>query len=117
WKPVVTVAIKGVLAALVLFAVGRHVIKTWHDLHKEGRTLQVEPVWLGVGAGLYLAGLGLCGIYFGRVLRAGASPVGYAPAQRAYLISHLGKYVPGKALVVVMRVGLVTPYGARPATA
>ncbi|HEU5117285.1 MAG TPA: hypothetical protein VFT74_11530, partial [Isosphaeraceae bacterium] len=28
-----------------------------------------------------------------------------------------GKYVPGKALVVVLRVGLVTGYGARPATA
>ncbi len=36
---------------------------------------------------------------------------------RAYLISHLGKYVPGKAMVVVMRVGLTSPYGARPATA
>ena len=36
---------------------------------------------------------------------------------RAYLIGHLGKYVPGKAMVVVLRVGLVVPYGARAATA
>jgi len=37
--------------------------------------------------------------------------------ERAYLIGHLGKYVPGKAMVVVLRVGLITPYGARAATA
>ena len=36
---------------------------------------------------------------------------------RAYLVSHLGKYVPGKAMVVVMRAGLSMPYGARGATA
>jgi hypothetical protein len=48
---------------------------------------------------------------------ASATPVGAAVAVRAYLISHLGKYVPGKAMVVVMRVGLTSPYGARPATA
>ena len=39
------------------------------------------------------------------------------PALRAYLISHLGKYVPGKAMVVVMRAGLAVPFGARAATA
>ena len=38
-------------------------------------------------------------------------------ALRAYLISHLGKYVPGKAMVVVIRAGSSAPAGARPATA
>ena len=33
------------------------------------------------------------------------------------MISHLGKYVPGKAMVVILRVGLVVPHGASPATA
>ena len=33
------------------------------------------------------------------------------PALRAYLVSHLGKYVPGKAMVVVMRSGMVVPFG------
>ena len=40
-------------------------------------------------------------------MRASPTPLGLAAAIRAYLISHLGKYVPGKAMVVVMRVGLV----------
>src|SRR3954452_1094040 len=56
-------------------------------------------------------------MFFRRVLRDSPTPVALLPALRAYLISHLGKYVPGKAMVVVMRVALVVPYGARPATA
>src|SRR5262249_17170481 len=69
------------------------------------------------GGVLYLAGLAACGAYYGAILRASATPVGTPAALRAYLISHLGKYVPGKAMVVVMRVGLSSQHGARPATA
>ena len=39
------------------------------------------------------------------------------PALRAYVVSHLGKYVPGKAMVVVIRTALVVPFGARASTA
>lgn len=109
--------IKAVLAALVLVAVGRHLLGTWRQLHAEGRTVRIEVPWLLAGGAIYLAGLAMLGVFFARVLRHSATPVGLAAAVRAYLISHLGKYVPGKALVVVMRAALVTPYGARPATA
>ncbi len=66
----------------------------------------------------YLLGLGVYALYYVRcVMAASATPVGRYAGSRAYVISHLGKYVPGKALVVVMRVGLSAPAGARPATA
>ena len=110
-------ALKATVGAVVLIAVGQHVVRTWQTLHADGRAIHVEPVWAAAAVALYLAGLCGCGIFFGRVLSAGATPVGLLPALRAYLISHLGKYVPGKAMVVVMRVGLVVPLGARPATA
>src|SRR4051794_2309238 len=116
WKRGVKAAVKAVLAALVLWAVGRHVVRTWRDIHAHGGTLHVAPAWIALGVALYLAGLVACGVFYGRVLRSSPTPIGYAPAGRAYLISHLGKYVPGKAMVVVMRVGPVAPYGARPAT-
>ncbi len=73
--------------------------------------------WLLASVVLYIGGLSTFGMWFWRILESSATPVGAWVAVRAYLISHLGKYVPGKALVVVMRVGLVTGYGARPATA
>ena len=46
-----------------------------------------------------------------------ATPVRLVPALRAYLVSHLGKYVPGKAMVVVVRAGMVVPFGGRASTA
>ena len=117
WKKGAILVLKAVLAVLVLVYVGRHVVRTWDDLHKHGRTLHVAPAWIALAMLLYLLGLAACGYYFGRVMRATATPVSDLAALRAYVISHLGKYVPGKAMVVVMRVGLVAPYGARPATA
>jgi hypothetical protein len=71
-----------------------------------------------VGSGiLYLAGLAAYGRFFERILQASGTPVRLGPALRAYLISHLGKYVPGKAMVVVVRSGLVVQFGARASTA
>ncbi|WZP00606.1 lysylphosphatidylglycerol synthase domain-containing protein [Isosphaeraceae bacterium EP7] len=117
WKRPAKLALKSAVAVLVLWYLGRHVARTWRDLNAQGESIQIAPAWIALAGGLYLAGLAACGMVYARVLAAGSTPVGTAAAIRAYLISHLGKYVPGKAMVVVMRVGLTTPYGARPATA
>jgi hypothetical protein len=117
WKRFAKLAVKGVLAVVVLAYLYRHVARTWRDLGEHGQTVRVDPAWAVAGGVLYLAGLSACGVFYARVMRASAAPVSAAVAVRAYLISHLGKYVPGKAMVVVMRVGLTSPYGARPATA
>ncbi|GAC1451533.1 MAG: hypothetical protein NVSMB9_36510 [Isosphaeraceae bacterium] len=117
WIRSARLAIKTVLAGLVLWYVGRHVARTWKALHEPGAALRIEPAWFVAGGVLYLAGLSACAVFYGKVLASSSSPVPLGPSWRAYLISHLGKYVPGKAMVVVMRVGLVVPYGARPSTA
>jgi len=112
----VKVGLKSVLGLLVIVAVGRHVRSTLVRIQEQGGVLQVEPGWVILGLLLYLLGLILYGIYFALVLRASATPGRSAAAVRAYLISHLGKYVPGKALVVLIRVALTRPHGVRPAT-
>ena len=118
WKRSAKLAVKTVVAVVVLWAVGRHVAKTWRDLQSHGETLHVEPAWVVAAAVLYLAGLSrLRGVLLADHGGEPDADRDAAAAIRAYLISHLGKYVPGKAMVVVMRVGLVAPYGARPATA
>jgi hypothetical protein len=117
WKRWVIVSLKAVVAGIVLWAVGRHVLHTWSDLAVRRISLRFEPLWLMAGALLYLAGLLACGRFYERILRCSSSPVGLGPALRAYLVSHLGKYVPGKAMVVVIRVGMVVPFGARGPTA
>jgi hypothetical protein len=117
WKRTTIAAAKAVVAAVVLWAVGRHVLRTWNDLADDRVTLHFEPAWLVISGLLYLVGLSAYGVFFERILRASTTPVRLVPALRAYLVSHLGKYVPGKAMVVVMRAGMAVPFGARAATA
>lgn len=109
---------KAAVALVVLLAVGRQVAHTVGELSHRRGSLRLDPAWLMAAVPLYLAGLAMDGLYFGRLLGSGTLPgIGAAPALRAYLISHLGKYVPGKAMVVVLRATLCTPHGARAATA
>lgn len=117
WKRTAKRLVKAGLAVLVVAYLYRHIARTMRDLQSHGESLRVDPTWVVLGGLLYLAGLTACAVFFAEVLDATATPVGRWAAVRAYLISHLGKYVPGKALVVVMRVGLTTPFGSRPATA
>jgi uncharacterized membrane protein YbhN (UPF0104 family) len=117
WKGRTLAVIKVIVGIVVLWAVGRHVLHTWNELRRQGISLRFDPAWL-VGSGVfYLAGLAAYGRFYERILHESATPVRIGPALRAYLISHLGKYVPGKAMVVVVRTGLVVPYGARASTA
>jgi uncharacterized membrane protein YbhN (UPF0104 family) len=110
-------AAKSGVAILVLWAVGRHVIRTYSDLRGRSESLHFEPIWLTAAGVLYLAGLLAYAVFFELVLRSGPTPVPLLPAYRAYIVSHLAKYVPGKAMVVVVRSGMVVPYGGRASTA
>jgi uncharacterized membrane protein YbhN (UPF0104 family) len=117
WQRLTINAVKSVVALVVVWAVGRHVLRTWNDLRDHRLSIHFDPEWL-IGAGLlYLAGLVACGCFFERILHSSPTPVRLVPALRAYLVSHLGKYVPGKAMVVVVRAGMVVPFGARASTA
>jgi uncharacterized membrane protein YbhN (UPF0104 family) len=93
------------------------VVQTIGALPSRGGVPQVNGAWLAVSLVAYLAGLTLDGLWFGRVLDASATPISRLATVRAYLISHLGKYVPGKAMVVVLRVAYAVPAGARASTA
>jgi hypothetical protein len=109
-------ALKIALGPVIFCAVIRHVSRVWGDLSRRGQSLQVDWIWIVVALALYLIGLGAFGAFFGRVVRCSSSQVRYMPALRAYLMSQVGKYVPGKAMVIVLRIFLLSPYGALPAT-
>lgn len=59
---------------------------------------------------LYAASLLPTAFYWYRILRRWDVPVGYRRAMAAHIRGHLGKYVPGKAMVLVLRVrGIAGP--------
>ncbi len=100
------------LAVLVLLAWAVHatLLRALHDLNRPefSRHLwEMQARWL-LAAGLLYAGGMLPSAYFSyRLLRALEQPVGLGEVLRAYYVSQIGKYVPGKALVIVLRAGLL----------
>lgn len=76
------------------------------DVH-EFTWRQVDPVWLILSAACYVAGSVPCWLFWHRVLQAMGQAPGLGESLRAFWIGHLGKYVPGKAMVVVLRTTLV----------
>lgn len=67
----------------------------------------LRPEWLVASAVIYLAGSITPWWFWHRVLVAMGQRPSYYASLRAFYIGHLGKYVPGKAMVVVLRAGLV----------
>ena len=63
-----------------------------------------EPAWLVVSGAAYVLGMAPMGWFWHRTLEA----FGYQPplmaTMRAYYFGQLGKYVPGKAMVIILRV-------------
>jgi uncharacterized membrane protein YbhN (UPF0104 family) len=92
-------------AAIVIWAVHRTLYTAWQQAGQYD--WQLEPLWLVVAGGLYLGGLSLAGLFWHHVLRTLGQDARWGESLRAYLIGHLGKYAPGKAMVIVLRAGLI----------
>jgi hypothetical protein len=102
------VALRLLILAAVIGAV-QHTL--WSGLRDLGRQhFHFHPAWLVFSGLLYLAALLPCGLFWHRVLRAMGEDALRGETLRAYYIGHLGKYVPGKALVVILRAGLIRSY-------
>jgi uncharacterized membrane protein YbhN (UPF0104 family) len=106
WKKKwLTTTIKLVIAALVLWFIHRTVILAWQQLSVH--EWQFSLPWLVLSGIFYLTGSFFSGLFWHRVLLTMGQPVGLGKTLRAFFIGHLGKYVPGKAMVVVLRTGFI----------
>ena len=63
-------AVKAVVAIVVLWAVGRHVLRTYDDLRSKSESLHFDPLWLAISGALYLAGLLACAVFYERILES-----------------------------------------------
>ena len=108
-------AVKLLIVALVVWFIRRTIVDAWEQLARVGWHFHLG--WLAVSGGLYLLGSLLCGIFWHRTLLALGQKVSLSQALRAYFIGHLGKYVPGKAMVVILRAGLIRGHGVDAALA
>ncbi len=101
-------AIRLVVIAAVAWGVWRTATNAGARLAEEQfRLADVDFRLLAVAGVIYLAGMVPSWLFWHRTLWAMGQRPGLLETLRAFYIGHLGKYVPGKALVVVLRTGLV----------
>jgi uncharacterized membrane protein YbhN (UPF0104 family) len=106
WLPEVC---KLLIVALIIWFIRGTLKETWDELSRH--RLRLDFGWLALSGGLYLAGTFPAAVFWHRTLKALGQNIGFGRTLRAYYLGHLGKYVPGKAMVVIVRAGLIRSPG------
>lgn len=101
------------LALAILAAVAWHFTRILKQPELWSKNLRLHWGWLLLSALLYTIGLVFWGGFWWRLVRLYGDSLSGIGAARAYAASHLGKYVPGKAVAVIVRVALARSDGAR----
>jgi hypothetical protein len=99
------VAAKAAIVVVLAWAVRQTIVDALDQLDRY--PWELHAGWLAAAGGLYLLGLLPAGLFWHRVLCSLGQRARMLESLRAYFIGHLGKYVPGKAMVVVLRAGLI----------
>ena len=105
WTQWLVTALKLAVFALLCWAI-YHALATGNQQLSQ-HVWDVEPVWLVVSGLLYLAGIFPPAVFWHRVIVATDQQVTFGESIRAYYISQLGKYVPGKWMVIFLRRALL----------
>jgi uncharacterized membrane protein YbhN (UPF0104 family) len=109
--------LKWMLFVVVLAYVCRHGYQLWQQSDVRTPVTAACAGWLILSAGLYTASW-LPSVWFWRALmRALGGQPAFPDAARAYYCGSLGKYVPGKAMVLVLRGSLMNGRGCPGRTA
>lgn len=102
--------IKGVLIIAVLAALGRHVVVLIRDWSANGGLTAVEsikPIWIAASVIAFMFAQICYGLFWGHLLHSLGVPSTRRETLKAYCLGTFGKYIPGKAMVIVLRSGLV----------
>src|SRR5262245_11918565 len=106
WWPAIKVLLSLAILSLIAWRFARH-LSSAPDLFS--RPLAWH--WLVPASLCYLGGLSLSALYWRRLMIRLDQPAPLATTFRAYFVGQLGKYVPGKALALVMRAGFMRSAG------
>ncbi|MGC3969435.1 MAG: lysylphosphatidylglycerol synthase domain-containing protein [Pirellulales bacterium] len=106
-----------VVLALVVWFVQGAAREGWRKLSERIDAGQwsfdrLDWAWLLAAAALYSLGQLPNGLFWRKILAGLGQHLPTTAVLRAFYIGHLGKYVPGKAMVVVMRTGMLVRHGA-----
>ena len=104
-KTTVITTLKVVVVMLIVYMIYRTVDKTGGEFTSRDLSLSnFSYLWLVASAFCYALGLSCFACFWHGALRLLQQTPRLSESLGSYFISHLGKYVPGKALVVVIKV-------------
>lgn len=106
------IAIQAAILCLVVWGLWRTVSQAHGTLLDKGIAWnRFDYRFLTLAGLLYLVGMFPCAVFWQRVMGAMQQRVPWNDAISAYFVSQLGKYVPGKVMVLVLRTALVRHHG------
>ena len=105
WVKLAKLAFRLIVGISVCLGIAHTVNKAWHELQNQQAVnlAEISVSWLLAAGVFYLVGLLPCWLYWHQTLRSMGQHPRLSETLRAYFLGHLGKYVPGKAMVVVLR--------------
>lgn len=109
----VWLAVKLLLFALVLWFVGRQGWDMWQQI--DGAPVHIQWTWFALSGALSVAAWIPSIWFWRRLLQSFGCQVPWFATTHSYYVGHLGKYVPGKATVIVIRTAILNRFGLRPA--
>ena len=110
YKPVLKLAIGIVVLVFLVITIRKATLDVLeHRDHLDIRAMDWR--WLFAGVIAYAIGMMPAAAAWLQTLRAFGQSVPFWAGMHAYFLGHLGKYVPGKAMVIVLRVGKLAPLG------
>jgi len=113
-RPGIRRLIKGMILGIVLLFLSITIYRVYEEFRDHEKLiseLRIRFFYLFASVLLTVAALVPGAIVWLGVLRAFGQKFPFLPALDAYYLGHAGKYVPGKAMVLVLRVGKLQPYG------
>ncbi len=117
-RQVLLLILKIAVVVVLVWAVRRSFTDALAQLDQQGWSIrQVDPAWFAAGGVLWLAGMFPSGCLWHAIIRRLGYPVHLSDVLRVYYIGHIGKYAPGKALVIILRAGLLARLGVKPLAA
>lgn len=90
----------------ILYGLRGTLTRAYGDLQKH--QWSIHWPWLVLADLFFVAGVLPSGFYWWLILRRLGQPVGLWVAMRAYIVGHVGKYAPGKGMVIIMRTALLS---------
>lgn len=115
WRRWAVAALRWAITLAIIAAAGR---KVWLEKARLAAVeLSPSPVGLAASGLLYLAGLATCAVFWRSAMRDMGCEPNWPSTLAAYYVGQLAKYVPGKALVLVVRATMVKGRGVEIAQA